>query len=93
MKQKTEITLEIEETIILRRDESRLEAFCPQCQASVEMITPQLAAALAGLSEREMFCLIENRRLHFVEAKRIFVCRDSLQNRSEQSALADDTGD
>lgn len=87
MKQKTEITFEVEETIILRQGEHKLKAFCPQCQALVEMITPPIAAALSGLSEREVFRLIENGRLHFVEAERIFVCRDSLTNGTEPLPL------
>lgn len=88
MKQKTEITFEVEETIILRQVAETLTAFCPQCQALVEMITPQIAAALAGLCEREIFRLIENGRIHFVEAERIFVCHASLANGKEPPALA-----
>ena len=88
MKQKTEITFEVEETIILRQSGNKFKAFCPQCEALVEMFTPPIAAALSGYSEREIFRLIENGRLHFVEAYRIFVCRNSLTNRSESPALA-----
>lgn len=88
MKQKTEITLEVEETIILRQSGNKFKAFCPQCQALVEMITPQITAALTGLGEREIFRLIEAAEIHFVEAERIFVCRDSLANGSEPPALA-----
>lgn len=87
MKQKTEITFEVEETIILRQSGNRLEAFCPQCQAVIEMITPQTVAALGGLSEREIFRLIENGRLHFLEAERIFVCRNSLTDGTESLPL------
>lgn len=80
MKQKVEITLEVEETVILRQGEKVLTEFCPLCQALVEMITPSIAAALTGLSEREIFRLIESGRLHFTEAERIFICRNSLTN-------------
>jgi len=86
MKQKTEITLEVEETIILRQGGNKSQAFCPQCQALVEMITPPIAAALVGSSERQIFRLIENGRLHFVEAERIYVCRNSLTNGAEPLA-------
>ena len=86
MKQKTEITFEVEETIILRQAEETLTAFCPQCQALVEMLAPPVAAALTGLSEREIFRLIENGRLHFTEAERIFVCRNSLTDRSADNS-------
>jgi hypothetical protein len=87
MKQKVEITLEVEETIILRQGEKILTEFCPQCQALVEMLTPQIAAALFNLTERELFRLIENGQLHFVEAERIFVCRNSLTNGTEPLLL------
>ena len=78
MKQKVEIMFEVEETIILRQGEKMFTEFCPQCRAMVEMLTPQSAAALFNLTEREIFRLIESGRLHFVEAERIFVCRNSL---------------
>ena len=79
MKRKTEITFEVEETIIWRQDANGSEAFCPQCQTLVEMITPEIAAALSGFSERQIFRLIENGQLHFVETERVFVCRNSLK--------------
>ena len=83
MKQKAEITLEVEETIILRQGGKILTDFCPQCRALVEMITPQIAAALIGLSEREIFRLIENGRLHFSKPKRPYICRNSLESCAE----------
>ncbi|MDQ3749982.1 MAG: hypothetical protein M3367_13380 [Acidobacteriota bacterium] len=88
MKQKTEITFEVEETTVLRQEVRKFEAFCPQCQTLVEMFAPQIAAALSGLSEREIFRLIENERVHFVETDRVFVCRNSLM-KSEPPTLAD----
>jgi hypothetical protein len=83
MKQKTEITFEVEEMIILRQVAETLTVFCPQCQALVEMLTPKNAAVLFGLSEREIFRLIENGLIHFLEAERIFVCRKLLENYAE----------
>ncbi len=87
MKQKAEITLEVEETIILRQGGKILTEFCPQCRALVEMTTPPIAAALSGLTEREIFRLIENGRLHYVEAERAFICRNSLTNGTEPLPL------
>src|SRR4051812_33551349 len=78
MKQKTEITYEIEERIILRASGDKFQAFCPQCQTIVEMLTPPVAAAFSGLSERAIFRLIEAGEIHFVETERVFVCRNSL---------------
>ena len=78
MKQKAEIIFEVEETIILRQSRNRLEAFCPQCQALVEMLTPQLAAAVSKTPIRGIFRLIESGRLHFMETDEIRVCLNSL---------------
>jgi hypothetical protein len=79
MKQKTEITFEVEETIVLLQSASKFEAFCSHCLSPVEMLTPRAAAALVGLSEREIFRLIEAGKIHFTEAERVFVCLDSLK--------------
>ena len=87
MKQKMEITFEVEETIVVRQDGHKFEAFCPLCQALVEMLTPPTAAALLDLSEREIFRLIENGRVHFMEVERVFVCRNSLTKRGEIPVL------
>jgi hypothetical protein len=87
MKQKTEITYEIEETIILRVSGNKFQAFCPACQVVVEMLTPPVAAAFSGLSERAIFRLIEAGEIHFVETERVFVCRNSLANKTAPPAL------
>ena len=87
MKQKTEITFEFKETIILRQVAETLTTICPQCRAPVEMITPQVAAALFNLNEREIFRLIEKGQLHFFEAERVFVCRNSLTNGTQPLPL------
>lgn len=57
MKQKTEITFEVEETIILRQVAETLTAFCPQCQALVEMLPPQTAALFLGFSEFQQWLI------------------------------------
>lgn len=53
MKQKAEIILEVEETIILRQGGCKLQAFCPQCQALVEMVTPPIAASTSLQRKKE----------------------------------------
>jgi hypothetical protein len=78
MKQKGEITFEIEETIILRQGERKVKSFCPHCAALVEMASPYLTAMISNLSEREIFRLIERGRIHFIETNRVLICLDSL---------------
>lgn len=41
--------------------------WCPRCAAFVQMLTPEQAAALAGVSTRHVFRWLEADRLHFVE--------------------------
>ena len=74
MKRKAEITFEEQETVILRQSVGSLLKFCPRCQATVRLLTPEIMAVLASASEREVFRLIESGQIHFVETKRIYAC-------------------
>ena len=78
MKRRAEITFEIEETIILRHGERTEKNFCPNCAATVEMASPYLASAISGVGEREIFRLIEQNAIHFIESDRVLICLDSL---------------
>jgi hypothetical protein len=44
------------------------------------MVTPKTAAVLTGISEREVFRLIEGNEVHFIENARVLVCMESLRN-------------
>lgn len=74
MKQRAEITFEEHETLILRQSDSYLLDFCPRCQATIRLLTPEVMALLAAISEREVFRLIESEQIHFIETRRIYVC-------------------
>jgi len=82
MKLTTEVIYETEELTTVKVQRG-FKGFCQQCNAFVEMLPTEAAAALTGLGEREIFRLIEIGEIHFVEAERVFVCRDSLVNRSK----------
>jgi hypothetical protein len=60
MKRETQITLETEELISIKGRRSFNE-FCELCRTRVEMLRPESAAHLSGLTEREIFRLIEGR--------------------------------
>jgi hypothetical protein len=45
---------------------------------------PTKNAALLGQSEREIFRLIKNAEVHFVEPEGVFVCRNSIPVSKEQ---------
>ena len=80
MKQKTEIEIELSETVAYSRRSERFETFCPECKSLVEMSTPQIAAILTGSTEREIYRLVETGEVHFVETDRVLVCLNSLIN-------------
>ncbi len=73
-----EITFEVEETIFLHQGGHRLREFCPFCEALVEMVSPYLIAFISGISEREIFRLIEAKKIHFIETDRVLICYNSL---------------
>lgn len=79
MTQKTEIEFELNETVAYSRRGERLDAFCPRCEKSVEMATPQIAAILTQSTEREVFRQIESGEVHFIETDRVLVCLNSLK--------------
>jgi hypothetical protein len=80
MTHKTDIEIELSETIAYSRRDERFESFCPECKLPVEMGTPQVAAVLARSSEREIYRLIETGTLHFLETDKVVICLRSLAN-------------
>ena len=87
MKQKSEIEIEFSESITYASRQQLFTAYCPHCEASTEMATPTVAANLNGLSERDIFRLLEAGNIHFREDKRVLVCLNSLAQ-----AVADERG-
>jgi hypothetical protein len=78
MKQKTEIEIEVNETVAYSRRSERFENFCPICKRMSEMATSQVASVLGNLTEREIYRLVETGDVHFVETDRVLVCLNSL---------------
>jgi len=80
------LTIEIDEKITLSDSNEKLEAFCSGCRKLSWMVTPQILALLAGLTEREIFRLIEAKLVHFEEIDRVLVCVDSVKEISMNSS-------
>ncbi|MEK6287138.1 MAG: hypothetical protein AABO57_15465 [Acidobacteriota bacterium] len=79
-KKRTEIRLDIEETVVLRRYASPALAWCAGCAAMARMVSVDEAAAVAGTSARSIYRATERGEIHFSEtpAGRLCVCLDSL---------------
>jgi hypothetical protein len=83
MAKKTEIEIEMSETVAYSSRSERFEAYCGQCGSLVEMVTPPVAAILAKTTEREIYRLIEANEIHFVESQRVIVCLTSLEEKEK----------
>lgn len=80
------IVVEIDERIAVTNAEQQFEAYCSECKRMTEMATPKTASVLTGISEREVFRLIEGREIHFIENARVLVCVDSLRDLKADSS-------
>ena len=63
----TEIKIESEEIYLLRRSRRPIRAWCAECEAVVQMVTPDEAANLAGVTARTVYRWIEQGKVHFTE--------------------------
>jgi len=79
MSRRTEITIETHRRLIVRRFGGSLKGWCNGCLAEVSLITPNEAAAVAGMSSRTIYQWIEDGKLHFNEELGVLlICAESL---------------
>ena len=73
------ITVERERLLVVQR-RKRSESWCAECSATVTMLGPVEAAAVAAVSDRTIFRQIESHRLHFTETSHgaVLICLNSL---------------
>ena len=76
---KTEIEIELNETVAYRPRREMRRQFCPKCGSQAEMATPLLAAVSMNVTEREIFRLVEADQVHFIETDGIFICMESIR--------------
>lgn len=75
---KAQIIIEQEETLILRQSSATMNEFCSVCGMLTVMVTPEALAMMSGVSERNIFRLIEANEIHFFEGPKVYVCLNSL---------------
>ena len=83
MSKRTEITVEIERLVVVRRNARKgRRAICEFCKKETEMLTTDRAALVAKCSSRAIFGWVELGWLHFTETEEglLLVCRNSLSN-------------
>jgi len=85
-----EVTIETQESVVLRGSSDRRSTlkWCPACRRQVEMVTPERAAQIAGVSPRTIYRWIEAGTIHSVEdCGHPLICRPALAF-SQISAVA-----
>jgi hypothetical protein len=77
-KRRTEITVETDQVLFLRRRSFRL-AWCAACAGQVHLVTAEEAAILAGLNLRAIFRRVEADQLHYTETPdgQLLICLNS----------------
>ena len=75
------VTVKTERTFIFRSRGSARPGWCAGCGAEVGMVSVEGAARESGLSELEVYKLVEARAVHFSEDTegRVLICLDSLR--------------
>ena len=86
-KKRTEVTVETERVLVIRRRYRAIQARCGECGEEVVMIRPDQAAAVSGRSLRSIFTDIEQGALHFMEQAdgMILICLNSLLKEKTRS--------
>lgn len=79
-KKRTEIAIETERVVVIRRRRSLVQAWCQLCGRQVVMVTVDEAARIAFVSERTIYRWVENEKLHFAETADggLLICLNSI---------------
>lgn len=78
-RRRMEITVETRQMVI-RRNTNQAPIWCIGCLSPVQLVTPEEAAALAGVSTRTIYRWVEAEQLHFIETaeQSPLICLNSL---------------
>lgn len=67
MKKRTEISIEIDEMIVVSASGKDIQRIpCPICTGEA-MVTPEEAAALTGVTVRSLYARVDGEGVHFLE--------------------------
>lgn len=83
MKRRT-ITVEIDRVVLISKRKSSPRSWCAACAAETRMVSADQAAAVARVSSRMIYRMVEDDRLHFTETPegRLFICLNSLSRKT-----------
>ena len=78
------VTVETERLLVISRHMG-VRGWCESCSAESEMVGPEEAAAVSGLSQRTIFRQVESHQVHFTETQdgALLICLGSLLGKPE----------
>lgn len=81
MKTRTEIIFEVDRLVVVSRPRGGLH-WCDSCHRSVDMMTTDQAALMAGVKSRTIFRWADSGQLHSMESAEglLLICPNSLSN-------------
>jgi hypothetical protein len=81
VRRRVEITVEREIVSVIHQPGSSFTSLCAECGRDVLRITPEAAAAVTGVTQREIYRWLDEKKLHFDELPtgQVFVCSESLR--------------
>lgn len=76
------VTVETERVVVISRH-TGVKGWCYACCEDVEMLGPEEAAAISGLSQMTIFHRVESHQLHFTETPdgALLICLSSLMEK------------
>ena len=80
IRKRTEVTIETETLLVVRRGSCARRVWCQGCGAESLMLTPREASVLAGVTTRLIYARIDEGALHFNELPdgTLLVCAHSI---------------
>ena len=77
---RTEITIETERVLTIRKCKSLVPAWCSTCAKQVPMVKVDEAASIARVSSRTIYHWAETEKVHFTETTEglLLICLNSL---------------
>lgn len=86
-KRKTETVTVTCEVARIHKPRREAIVWCRECAGETHMLLPEEAAALAGVSTREIYRRVESGDLHFTEINMgsLFICRNSIARQASEA--------
>lgn len=86
-KRRTEITIETHESLVLRSSRRLIGVQCTECANQSWLVSPEEAAAFAGVNLRTIFQWVEAHHVHLIRtpAGLVLVCLNSFPDKENKN--------